>query len=186
MIKFNLLSYPFLLAFSATNNAVMGTILKSPPVISAFNPCGGEIEGVCAEGTKCSGDLPNLCLPLDSFVNNTASFSEVKGFGRPVGTIEDTTNACDNPIPVFTMCTDAQFTGSCETVSTCCDFCFGLGNGFVNDVSSIRILSSQVGCNFWVSSNCVGDGIKIDSGAIFDLSATNYNDRVVAVNCYLR
>ncbi|KAF8918523.1 hypothetical protein CPB85DRAFT_1213783, partial [Mucidula mucida] len=88
------------------------------------------------------------------------------------------------PNSVWTGCTDANFGGSCLTYSLACDFCVPLDGIWVHSLSSIRIVEPTVGCNFWVNSNCVGDGININFGAIFDFSATKYNDRIVAFNCY--
>ncbi|THU92335.1 hypothetical protein K435DRAFT_672253 [Dendrothele bispora CBS 962.96] len=153
-------------------------------LFKVFKACGTGVAGSCAEGTKCSSGDPSFCLPLDSFTNSTEPIVEVTGYGRPIGVVPQVADA--DPIPVFLACTDAQFSGSCIQFSVGCDFCFALPDGFQNDISSIRMLNDQVGCNFWVASNCVGDGIDVDSGAIFDLSATNYNDRTVAGNCYLR
>ncbi|KAF9465118.1 hypothetical protein BDZ94DRAFT_1189645 [Collybia nuda] len=173
----NLIS--FLLLSGAT--IVSGLTTK---IIKSGAECGGDVKGVCAPETQCSTGKPGSCIPSKYFNNNsTIEYTEVTGYGRPMA--DELLAPADDVIPVFTACTDSNFGGSCVTWSLACDFCAGLGNGWTNTVSSIRMLNPSVGCNFWVNSNCVGDGINIDSGAIFDLSATNYNDRTVAFNCYL-
>ncbi|KAF9464031.1 hypothetical protein BDZ94DRAFT_1162858, partial [Collybia nuda] len=135
----------------------------------------------------CAPSVPSFCIPSKYFSNNTITYKEVTGYGRPMADAlpaPDITNV--DSFPVFLGCVDANFQGPCIEWSVGCDVCFGLGPGWTNTLSSIEILTTQVGCNFWVNSNCIGDGINIDSAAIFDLSATNYNDRTVAFNCYLR
>ncbi|KAJ7587159.1 hypothetical protein C8J56DRAFT_786853 [Mycena floridula] len=146
--------------------------------------CGEGIEGVCATGTVCAPGVPSYCVSSTPVDNSTTTFNVVQGFGRPMGQIVPEGTA-DDPIPVFIICTDANFSGNCIEWLLACDFCVPFGAGWNNDISSIEMLDTRVGCNFWVSSNCVGDGINIDSGAIYDLSATNYNDRVNSFNCYL-
>ncbi|KAF9489034.1 hypothetical protein BDN71DRAFT_1402298 [Pleurotus eryngii] len=89
-------------------------------------------------------------------------------------------------IPVWQGCMDANFQGSCLTYSLACNACFTLSGVWVNSLLSIQMLDSQARCNFWVACNCIEDGIKINSDAIFNLAATNYNDQIMVFNCYLR
>ncbi|KAF9038917.1 hypothetical protein BDZ89DRAFT_1061019 [Hymenopellis radicata] len=166
--------------------ALMINVARAASVVGTldtFAECGDNVAAVCPTGTECTPGVPSFCMPPRVADNSTLTYTEVQGFGRPVAPVGYVSN--DDPIPVWTGCTDANFGGSCLTYSLACDFCVPLDGIWVDSLSSIRIIEPTVGCNFWVSSNCVGDGINIDSGAIFDLSATNYNDRIVAFNCYL-
>ncbi|KIK54826.1 hypothetical protein GYMLUDRAFT_891506 [Collybiopsis luxurians FD-317 M1] len=153
--------------------------------LPGFGPCGDGF-GACSPGTQCTTGNPSFCLPLSAFENNTTPVVEVTGYGHPIGAVPETAGDDPEYIQVFLGCTDANFAGSCFIESLACDFCFELPAPYQNDLSSIEMLDSRVGCDFWVESDCIGDGINIDSGAIYDLSATNYNDRLVAGTCYLR
>ncbi|KAJ8072803.1 hypothetical protein PM082_016362 [Marasmius tenuissimus] len=154
------------------------TVSKTIPV---FKECGERIDGICAEGTRCSPGAPSFCLPLDSYINTT-HVDEITGYGRPIA---EAVAADDPPIPVFVACKDAEFSGECIQWNVACDFCVPLDSGWQNVISSVRIVDDRVGCNFWVSPNCQGDGINVPfSNPIFNLAATNYNDRITAFNCY--
>jgi len=152
-------------------------------ILKAWEKCGTIVNSACEAGTRCSTGIPSVCVPIFSD-NSTFTYTDVTGYGRPAFAVVPDGTA-DDPIPVFTACSNAQFSGSCWTWSVACDFCAVLPADEQDVYSSIAILDTRVGCNFWVNTNCVGDGINIDSGAIYDLSATNYNDRTVAYNCYL-
>ncbi|EEB98864.1 hypothetical protein MPER_01555, partial [Moniliophthora perniciosa FA553] len=146
-----------------------------------YSACGNGIKGACTKGSECTPGVPGVCLPLlDRRMNNTAEVIEVTGIGLPA----ERDCPCP-PVPAFTICKNADFSGGCITYSLCSNFCAELTAEWKNVISSVRIEESAIGCNFWVATNCVGDGIRIDSGAIFNLAATNYNDRLVAFNCYL-
>ncbi|KAF8892371.1 hypothetical protein CPB85DRAFT_1230584, partial [Mucidula mucida] len=148
-----------------------------------FAECGDHIDGVCPIGTECTLGVPSFCSPPRVDDNNTLTYTEVQGYGRPMAPVADA--AGDDPILVWTGCTDVNFVGTCRFYSLSCDVCFALDGPMVDSISSIRIIEPTVGCNFWVNTNCVGDGLNIDSGAVFDLTTTSFNDRIVAFNCYL-
>ncbi|KAL4256078.1 hypothetical protein AB1N83_011658 [Pleurotus pulmonarius] len=164
------------------SSVFLATSSLAKRVIPAFEKCGTNEDGICAQDTMCYGESNRICLPTLAFANSTRPV-EVQGYGRPMLAPP---SPDDDVIPVWQGCTDANFQGSCLTYSLACNACFPLNGIWVNSLSSIRMLDSRVGCNFWVASNCVGDGINIDSNAIFNLAATNYNDRIAAFNCYVR
>ncbi|KAF9464519.1 hypothetical protein BDZ94DRAFT_473001 [Collybia nuda] len=160
--------------------AVLASTLN---IIEPFGECGGDIKGVCALETQCTGGTPSFCIPSKFFSNSSIKYKEVTGYGEPTASLVPTKANVDIG-PVFVACTDHNFLGICSTLAVGCGICYGLDSVFTHSISSISMITTSIGCNFWVNSNCIGDGINIDSGAIYDLAATNYNDRTVAFSCY--
>ncbi|TFK96610.1 hypothetical protein BDV98DRAFT_515344, partial [Pterulicium gracile] len=89
-------------------------------------------------------------------------------------------------VHVFRACTNSEFSGTCLEMYITCPGCIVLNPEWQRTISSVRITDSRVRCRFWVTSGCNSDGILVPySNPIYNLAATNYNDRIVAFDCYL-
>lgn len=96
--------------------------------------------------------VPSYCIPLEYYANSTFTVTEVQGYGRPVLPAPETAN---DPELVWMGCTDANFAGSCLQWSLECNACYAIGAGFENDLSSIMLYDTAVGCNYWVCVFCL-------------------------------
>lgn len=144
------------------------------------------MDGACTTDTVCGHLLANrICLPNRAFDNSTQSIVEVEGLANQL-IVATPPLPSDAVVPVWTACTDANFQGNCFLWCWAGDGCLQFTGIWVNSLSSIRMQDSRIGCNFFVTWDCIGNAINIDSDAIFNLAATDYNDRIVAFKCYWR
>jgi hypothetical protein len=130
-------------------NCTMGVVLQGLCVHLEVRQPSSQLVVIQA---NLPSPVPHTCvesIPLD---NSTQIYEEVEEYGRPMAPPDVTADAAAaDSIPVTTFCTNANFSGNCITWVLSCDFCVPLDGIWKNSISSIQMLDTRVGCNFYVS-----------------------------------